>query len=272
MRAFPADVVVEPVSYCNLMCPHCPQRWVVDHRSQGVMSLETFDRVVDEVRLVSDTRLWIGFMGEPLLRPGLLFEMVDRAVQAGCRVHLSTNGTLMTPDAAAWLMESGIEEIIVGGYGQKSEAAVVQLLNRRLPGDPRVVIQLIEPAANEGRIASWTKAGATVKVRQRCSWGGTVISTIKPPEKRTPCQWLARCAIVLWDGRYAMCDGDWRGEHAVSAPSISEAWNNSKHALVRELQEQGVYTHPLCDKCDDWAVARAKWYYANQADKRPEDA
>lgn len=282
MRDFPADVIVEPVAYCNLSCSHCPQRYVAERRMRGVMDMATFHPIVDEIAWRKDVRLWLGFMGEPLLRPGRVKDMVRRATNAGCRVHLSTNGTLMTPDLGAWLLESGIEEIDVGvySYNPETERNLKALLQRRLPGDPRVVAQMIvgpcESAYEVGEVESfkkrWLSRGATVKVRVQCSWGGMLDRGFILPEKRGACCWLARCAILLWDGRYAMCDGDWTGEFAVTASSISEAWSGSSHALIRQLQESGVYRHPLCNRCDDWATPRAQWFYPSDADRRAEDA
>lgn len=97
-------VVWNVTQRCNLFCMHCYAE-SRDREYPGELSTaEGFALVEDLARFGAPTVLFSG--GEPLTRPDL-FQLVARASELGLRCVLSTNGTLITPEAAQKIAGSG---------------------------------------------------------------------------------------------------------------------------------------------------------------------
>ena len=141
---FPVDVIVETIAYCNLDCIMCPQPNL--QRKRGEMSFEVFKKIADEIALESaETRLWVAIMGEPLIRAGQLVEMISYAKNKGVNsVHLNTNGILMSKEIAKKLIQSGLDEIILGLDAASAETYE----NIRVNGNYQLLIQNIDNLLN----------------------------------------------------------------------------------------------------------------------------
>jgi hypothetical protein len=74
------------------------------------------------------------------------------------------------------------------------------------------------------------------------------------PPTRFACRQLARRMTVLSDGRVALCDQDWLGEHAPVADdhaTIAEHWKN-RCAIERDHQAGNWDGYTLCRRCRQW--------------------
>jgi radical SAM protein with 4Fe4S-binding SPASM domain len=89
---------------CNLFCIHCYASSRNREYPGELTTAEGFRLLDDLAQFGAPTLLFSG--GEPLTRPDL-FELVSRASAAGLRCVLSTNGTLITPEVADKIAESG---------------------------------------------------------------------------------------------------------------------------------------------------------------------
>ena len=82
-------IYLEISNLCNLRCAFCPGTKRAPHR----MTEEEFSALLPKLRPYSDY-LYFHLMGEPLCHP-LLGRFLELAGQAGFRVILTTNGTLL---------------------------------------------------------------------------------------------------------------------------------------------------------------------------------
>ena len=82
-------VYLEISNLCNLRCAFCPGTKRTPHR----MTEEEFSALLPKIRPFSDY-LYFHLMGEPLCHP-LLGRFLELAGQAGFKVILTTNGTLL---------------------------------------------------------------------------------------------------------------------------------------------------------------------------------
>ena len=82
-------VYLEISNLCNLRCAFCPGTKRAPHR----MTEEEFSALLPKIRPFSDY-LYFHLMGEPLCHP-LLSRFLELAGQAGFKVILTTNGTLL---------------------------------------------------------------------------------------------------------------------------------------------------------------------------------
>lgn len=111
-RAYsPVHMGIEPTNYCNQACTYCArQNSLTDFNSRN-MPLEDFKRYVDQMPALQV--LMIAGNGEPLLNDDI-YAMISYAKSKGVRdVRITTNMTCLTPDAAARLLDSGVDEIYV---------------------------------------------------------------------------------------------------------------------------------------------------------------
>ncbi|MEW6698204.1 MAG: putative heme d1 biosynthesis radical SAM protein NirJ2 [Bacillota bacterium] len=88
---------------CNLYCAHC-------YRDAGVkaeeeLSTEEGKRLLDQIA-EAGFKIMIFSGGEPLMRPDI-YELVAHARSKGLRPVFGSNGTLITPEVARRLKESG---------------------------------------------------------------------------------------------------------------------------------------------------------------------
>ena len=96
---------VEVSSRCNLRCKMCFRHsWVGEQF--GDLDPAVFARVMDDPVLSVAETFFFGGMGEPLVHPALA-EMASLASAREKHVELVTNGTLLTREKAAELLQAG---------------------------------------------------------------------------------------------------------------------------------------------------------------------
>lgn len=146
---------VEVTSRCNLKCVMCPVTVLAERWPQRDMPWETFERVAKAFGRVK----WVHLQGwgEPLLHRRI-FDMIAHAKSAGCRVGFTTNGTRLTPQTGARLLDLGLdlmavsiagaspathEAIRVGSdFAKLAEKLQRFLLLRRQSGNPRPKVEV----------------------------------------------------------------------------------------------------------------------------------
>ena len=94
---------------CNLACEHCYSRSDPGRDIRGELSTPEAISLMDDLSGMG-VPLILFSGGEPLLRPDL-FALAEHAGKRGIKIALSTNGTLITPDTARKIRESGIEYV-----------------------------------------------------------------------------------------------------------------------------------------------------------------
>jgi MoaA/NifB/PqqE/SkfB family radical SAM enzyme len=97
---------IEPTTRCNFNCGFCCGRKM----DQNDLSWDTFTHTLE---LFSDLEhIELHGEGEPLLNPSF-FKMVEFAKNKGITVSLITNGSLLSSDNIAKILDSGIESMLV---------------------------------------------------------------------------------------------------------------------------------------------------------------
>ncbi len=98
-------VYLEISNVCNLRCAFCPGT----RRKQEFMTEETFRALLPKLRPWTDY-LYLHLMGEPLLHP-LLDTFLTLAGEAGFRVILTTNGTLLSQRQDMLLSRNSLHKV-----------------------------------------------------------------------------------------------------------------------------------------------------------------
>ncbi|MDD1712722.1 MAG: radical SAM protein [Methanoregulaceae archaeon] len=103
---------------CNLSCTHCYSKSGPGRTNEGELSTAEALKVIDDLADMS-VPLILFTGGEPLLREDI-WELARHARSRGLKMALSTNGTLITPDFARRIKESGIEYAGISLDGAKA--------------------------------------------------------------------------------------------------------------------------------------------------------
>jgi MoaA/NifB/PqqE/SkfB family radical SAM enzyme len=202
------SVVVEPVYGCNLRCKTCWGRLPYKRTRPARIAWDTFARVIDHLPASVET-LTFSLAGEPMLHDEL-GRMIDYAHQAGVRVILATNGTLLTGDRLDELAMAPLSVINVSVETDAQTAREIrgidleeirqnvrQLLARKRP-TLEVKLALVAHEANADQIA---------KVRDE--WSDLIDYVKISPEFAFNGKNQTRVCLELWRGNFnVLTNGD----------------------------------------------------------------
>ena len=104
---------------CNLSCTHCYNKSGPGRATEGELSTAEALGVIDDLADMG-VPLILFTGGEPLLREDI-WDLARHAKKRGLKMALSTNGTLITPDLARRIRESGIEYAGISLDGARAE-------------------------------------------------------------------------------------------------------------------------------------------------------
>lgn len=115
----PVSISIEPTTSCNLRCPECPSGLRNFSRPTGMLDVDFFKKVIDE--LCSTTAYLIFyFQGEPFLNPAFL-DMVKYASDKKIYTATSTNAHYLNDENSRKTVESGLKRLIVSIDGTTQE-------------------------------------------------------------------------------------------------------------------------------------------------------
>ncbi len=105
--ALPSCVYIEVTNQCNLHCAACPHT-LLRSEPPATLTIPQFQAIVDQFPRIE--RAVLHGIGEPLLNRDLP-EMVRILKALGAKVLFNTNATLLNPEMATSLIESGLDEL-----------------------------------------------------------------------------------------------------------------------------------------------------------------
>jgi len=126
----------ETTAGCNLECVHCRRLDVSHELMKNDLSTEQSKRMIDAIAAESKCILVLSG-GEPLFRPDI-YEIAAYAKSVGLIVALATNGTLVTPEVAQKIVDSGVQRVSISLDGA---SAATHDKFRKLPGSFDMAIE-----------------------------------------------------------------------------------------------------------------------------------
>jgi len=140
----PYELMIEPTNICNLKCPLCPAGNGTLGRSQGVMKLEQFKGIIDELEDEVRRIVFWGF-GEPFINKEAV-DMIRYAASKRMFVLTSTNGMLLNDQALAGeIVSSGLQTLYVALDGLTQET----LTKYRVGADIRDILMGVQRIRSE---------------------------------------------------------------------------------------------------------------------------
>ena len=264
----PEIVQIESTNICNAKCVFCPRDDM--HRTQGIMTVELFRKVVDECVELGITHVRMHNYGESFIDKRLV-EKVQYAKEQGIReVGMISNGSLITEPVARGIIEAGLDAINisvdasgkavfettrVGLSYDKVIANIERLVRLRAEYGtrrPKLILSFVRQnnsADEQAFIEHWRAIADKIHVTDLHNWAGTLNTE---SDVNYPCYrpWLT--FTVLWDGRVSLCCADFDGKIILgdlNTSSIRDIWNAEPYRLARRqhLESGGP---DICRSCD----------------------
>lgn len=281
MTDFPLNIGVEVTNHCNLNCIMCNNDKM--KRPKGNMSMGLYKKIIDEVALENPaTRIWLDFYGEAMIVGYKLYYMVDYAKKKGLtNVCINTNATLMKPEYAEMLLDSGVDYISIDCDGFSKEVYesirvnadrdvfyknVEYLLEykKKINSDTVIDVKIIEMEQNKHEVKKvveyWRNRGAWTAVRRCAEWVAENDNPVNDDINidRIACGTAVGTAVISWDGMVGGCAWDYDctmkcGD--INKESIKEIWMRRNDQFLKLHFEHRWNELPkMCQNCTDWRV------------------
>jgi radical SAM protein with 4Fe4S-binding SPASM domain len=264
----PEIVQIESTNICNAKCVFCPRDDM--HRKQGIMTVELFQKIVDEAAALGITHIRMHNYGEAFIDKRLV-EKVRYAKDKGIKeVGVISNGSLITEKVARGMIEAGLDAINISVDASGKEvfestriglkydkviANIERLVRLREESGrrrPKLILSFVRQnnsADEQAFIEHWRTIADKVHVTDLHNWAGTLNTE---SDVNYPCYrpWLT--FTVLWDGRVSLCCADFDGKNVLgnlNTSTIQEIWNAEpyRNARRQHLESGGP---DICRACD----------------------
>jgi pyruvate-formate lyase-activating enzyme len=270
LRSRPSRLVIEPTNICNLRCPYCHTGAGRLARRPGMMHLEPYLHLLDEIGaylLLVEVFNW----GEPLLHPDLP-AIIAAASRRGIATRVNTNLSVpFTERHAERLIESGLSDLFISIDGASQEVyeryrvrgnLELVLRNCRLVADakrrlhselPRLTLQFLQFPCNAGEADRVAALAASLGMRLLAFRGATPDRTWDqrtdgPPwflmHRPRACPFLWGQPVLTVDGNLAPCRGVFQASDDFTRLAAGNgdgprpfraAWNADRYRLARGL-------------------------------------
>lgn len=277
-------LLVDIHSYCNARCTMCPYPKYARQQSQGFMTWQLYERIVDEfARLGREYKftpqLSYCYMGEVFLSEDLP-RYVGYAIDQDVEVYLNTNGYEMTPAKIDALLARGFAgQFIISSHSHNAEVyqrimgldyeVTLKNILYLLDGyDPKkVLIRGVDDQWPEGEkeiwFDFWMPKGVDLEYLKPVSRCGGVKRLLPENLKRKESVRLYGCKtnlplhemVILYDGRVVMCCQDMGREQIlgnVADDGIAGVWNGpGRVEVVKRLYNGKLNSNDfVCAKCE----------------------
>ena len=223
-------IEIETINRCNGNCSFCPVSRKKDPRVKAVMTAELFQKIVAQLAKINYSGRFTTFSNnEPLLDDRLIeFNRYAREKLPNARMHLFTNGTLLTIDKFIALINI-LDELIIDNYQQE--------------------LKLIKPCQE---IEAYCKEHpelckkVTIVLRKPneilTSRGGNAPNRKQIPDySKDRCILPFRQMIVRPDGKVSLCCNDAIGNHCwTCGMGLNSRWFENVYMKAEKIGEIAV--------------------------------
>jgi len=276
---FPKRIHIEPTNFCNQKCHFCPRNEM--ERPQGNMKLELFQKIADDCR-GHDVRVWLHFMGEPLLNPAL-FDMIEYGKRRGIReIGFSTNAAFLNPKNLQRLLDSPLDRLEMSMDALDKDyffhmrgvdefetvrANMIEFLRIKKASNrktPKTTIQFMRTPENEARraeiVETWkprlTGDDFIMFIDEMDFAGFERRGSVEAKYSRTPCNWLWKYMVILWNGDVTPCASDYDGRDIMGnagEQTVEEIYNGEKYSRYRNHHLNHEFGRIAnCSGCEVW--------------------
>lgn len=257
---YPQRVVLELTPKCNLSCSMCPRNYIKEN--EGFMTKGLWKRLIDEIAEQSPDSIILPFWrGESLLHPEFA-EFIEYALSKSLRIHVSTNGHLITGESAALLAKCELVTFSVHaplGYGKAKE-----FLKTKQENKPIVQVSFVAGETTEAILKKLIdtpdlEGFDNIRLYEEHSKDGVFgKSSCSIDVPRGFCRKLLDTVVIDFSGKVSRCNHIWETEEGidVNQKSIKEVWVADRFQKIRD-----EYPDARCSPCDQWTghTCGASW-------------
>lgn len=88
------EIIIDVAASCNAQCPFCPRVFMPEERSKGFITLELYEKILDDAKENNIKKLRLYSTAEPTMHPKF-DKIIDIAKEKGFEISLSTNASLL---------------------------------------------------------------------------------------------------------------------------------------------------------------------------------
>ena len=282
-REFRENICIETALTCNSRCIFCGHH---EKTMTGIMSIELFEKIIDECREYGINNVTLGVYGE-IFTDKSIFQKIEYLRKCGMAYSIITNASLLFPEATDRLFKLGgltfinfsvngfskdvYEKTMVGLERDVTYRNILYFLEQKeklQASDLEVTVSAVETKINEKDFEDffrfWKKQkgislaqSAELIDRMGREYDGN-IGKLGPTTKKT--NWLAPCRMlwgplnVYYDGKVGPCckDNDMRelivGD--LTEQTVEEVSTGEALNNLRQCHLMGERkNHPVCGKC-----------------------
>ena len=241
-----SHIEIETINRCNGSCSFCPVNHKDDPREKAIMSEPLFKSIVGQLEEINYSGRFTTFSNnEPLLDERIIeFNRYAREHLPKARMHLYTNGTLMTLEKFSALVDI-LDELIIDNYQQE--------------------LKLIKPCQEIERYCEEhpeLKSKVTIVLRKPkeilTSRGGTAPNRKELTEySKDRCVLPFKQIIVRPTGQISLCCNDALGKYTLgdlSKDKLLDVWYGPKFSMVRKCLYEGRENWGNCKYCDTFIM------------------
>ncbi|MFO8006874.1 MAG: radical SAM protein [Candidatus Brocadiia bacterium] len=288
MPGLPPVVQVEPTNLCDLRCPLCPTGAGTSRRAGGMMSRDTFERLMDEAGDTLILAILYGW-GEPFLHPELT-RMIARCTEQSVLSLVSTNGQhVQTLEEALAVVDAGLSALIIAMDGCRQETyesyrrggdlekvkrcvrLVEEAKRRRRSDRPCTCLRAVASRRNETELPEIRRfareAGVDIFSTKSlgCLAESDAYSQFETAQEATRrygaegrsgqpvrCPYPFRQPTLFWDGTVVGCEFDYNLEDPwgrLGERSFRQIWNSSPARRQRRAVLDGARRPAFCELC-----------------------
>ena len=275
---FPRALQIQTNSRCNAACLFCGYTEIKDELPHGVMDMELFRKIVDEIPMAWTGRVSPYLMNEPLLDKTLPEKIAYiTARRRLARTKINSNGALLTPEMSQGLVDARLRHLWISVQGIREETykrsmglnlpkvlenidAFLAIRERAKADLPKLTITMLNTALVQGELeeakAYWAERGVRLKVHNLDNRSGKDLSELKVqarPILRRNCDLFLKQAYILYNGDVILCCHDWRRSVVlgnVRENTLAEIWNSERFLeLIRQYQAGDFTNLAICRGC-----------------------
>lgn len=239
-------IEIETINRCNGSCSFCPVNHNDDPREKAIMSEDLFQSIVKQLEEINYSGRFTTFSNnEPLLDDRIIdFNKYARKHLPSARMHMFTNGTLLTIDKFKELVEV-LDELIIDNYQQELKLIkpckeIVEYCESHPELKSKVTIVLRKPKE------ILTSRGGTAPNRKE----------LKNYEKDR-CVLPFKQIIVRPTGQVSLCCNDAIGKYTLgdlNKEKLLDMWFGPRFEMVRKCLYEGRENWGNCKFCDTFSI------------------
>jgi len=239
-------IEIETINRCNGNCSFCPVNRKSDPRIEAIMSEELFKSIVMQLEEMQYAGRFTTFSNnEPLLDDRIIeFNRYARAHLPHARMHLYTNGTLLTIEKFVALVEV-LDELIIDNYQQDLKLIrpcleIKEYCDKHPELKNKVSIVLRKP--NE----ILTSRGGEAPNRKEL-----------PKYAKDRCVLPFKQMIIRPTGQVSLCCNDALGKYTLgdaTKEKLMDIWNGPRFQMVRKCLYEGRENWGKCKYCDTFSM------------------